>query len=159
MTRPEIAQILRKLTLAFPALAMDSPRCGEIARKIEGFDFDVGARAADDYVDHGEDKFFELTRFLAIAYRLSREKSEREAMIKRTLDGRRSASEFQAMRQREAKAEQLIAEMTDDDVRAEWQPLLEQMVGLPREWAEKWPVEKIRANVRFKRKIIGLMET
>jgi hypothetical protein len=40
----------------------------------------------------------------------------------------------------------------------EWRPLLEQMVGLPREWAEQWPAAKVRTNVRFRMKVASLMQ-
>lgn len=157
MNTPETAQVAKKLTLAFPALGMDPARCAELCRKLEPFEFDVGHQAAEEYVDHGGDQFFELTRFLAIAYRLTRQKSEREAAIRRAMEGRSRVQDYRAEREREARIDALIAEMSDEEVMHEWGPLLSEMQGLPRDWASSWGAAKVRANVRFKRRIGELM--
>jgi hypothetical protein len=158
MSGPECQQVVGRLLLAFPNLAGDTERCQEVSRKMQQFPYHVALQAVEEYVNHGGDKFLELTRLLAVAYRIFREQKDREANIAKVLERRQERQHHVATSAQLQEADKFIAEMTDDDVMREWRPLLEQMVGFPREWAEQWPAAKVRTNVRFRMKVASLMQ-
>lgn len=147
--------LLQRLMHLFPALADDEPRCAAILRELEKVSRDAAVRAIDEYMTLDE-SLLHMTRLMAIAYRHDRQEQERiDAAAK--AQARADALDGYARHSDHLKAaDSIIADMTDEDVQREWAPILALMTGKAREWAEKWPMEKVRTNIQLKLRIAEL---
>lgn len=150
MATIEKQTVMKSLLIAYPNLANERERVDAIGRKLDEFTFAAAKQAVTEYVEMSGDKFFEMTRFYAILYRIQRQQAESLASVERERSAAAERRQAAELKSKLSGVEAIIADMSDDDVREFWQPMLQEMTGKPREWAEKWTMTQVRTNVRFK---------
>lgn len=155
MTGPEALAITSRLMTLFPALADDEARCAGIMKELEKVSRSAAVRAIEDYNTLGE-TLLHMSQLMAIAYRHDRQDAERADAAAKAEQRNRERDDFERQRTHLSDADAIIRDMTDEEVRKEWVPILAKMTGKPREWAEKWPMSVVRTNVQFKLRIAGL---
>ncbi len=156
MNTQETDVVIRRLVNAFPAGVVSTELAAETGRKLEQFPADVAAKAVDTYIDTSGDTFLVLTKLMVIVYRMAREGQTGLADVEKSRSRQTEIRGRQDELERLKRADALIADMNDDEVAAEWAPILQAMTGKAREWAEKWPIATIRTNRQLRSKMADL---
>jgi hypothetical protein len=149
-------RVMDRILILFPTLVGDPGKQAMLLREMDKFSEQTVMCALDDYVVLGE-KYLNPAQLMAIAFRHDRQQQERDALEERM---NRLAAERDSHGQKLvglASADQVIVDMTDDEVMREWRPVLDGMKGKAREWAEKWPAATIRTNIQFRLKMAQLL--
>lgn len=144
-----------EIKTAFPEV--DRERCRYLRDKLQAFDHASARAGVNEYITRGGDELFKVGRLLAIVNRHFSQATEQRDRAARAGAITQEQQDFESRKLLLEYADKVIAEMDDDDVRREWAPILAGMKGKTREWAEKWDMAKIRANMQLRLKIAGLL--
>jgi hypothetical protein len=143
-----------EIVTAYPEV--DQDRARYIRNKLRPVGEKAAREAWNQYLQHGNDELFKLGRLLAIANRIAQQEAEKQDGERRSRQAVDERSESERIARLYARGDQIIADMSDDEVLEEWQPILQGMKGKIREWAEKWTPRQIRTNRQFRLRMAEL---
>jgi hypothetical protein len=113
MTDSEANELATWFYDRFPGVGASTLRA--LKQELMSHELADAKRAADEYLTTGE-KFIEVSRVVAITYRIGRQRRDREALKNKTYNEQLRMGHEQRLKALWAEADAFIADLSDDDL-------------------------------------------
>jgi DNA repair photolyase len=116
MTASTANTIVVDLLKLFPSIAAE--RAPDLARQIERHEEADVRQAVTEYIDSANEKYLEITRLLAIAFRIARQRRDKEALKNQEHNKHLRYGHETHLQRLWAEADAWIADTSDEDLAA-----------------------------------------